>query len=56
MLEETANGGAPAVARRGRVRPAALDVIEEAGDRVRVEIIDHQSGDVSTIALSGELE
>ena len=56
MLEEAANGGTPAVARRRRVRAAGLDVIEEGGDRVRVERLQRQRREVPVVALCDELE
>jgi len=56
MLEEAANGGTRAVARRRRVRAAGLDVIEEGGDRVRVENLERQLRQVPAIALCDELK
>jgi len=56
MLEEAADGGTPAVARRCRVRAAGLDVIEKVSDRVRVESLEHQRREVSVKALCDELE
>jgi hypothetical protein len=56
MLEEAADGGTPAVARRCRVRAAGLDVIEEDSDRVRVESLDHQCREVPVMALCDEFE
>ena len=47
MLEEAAEGGAPAIAGGGRVRSVDLDVIEEASDRVDVQIAELQRGDAA---------
>jgi hypothetical protein len=56
MLEEAANGGTPAVPRRRRVRAAGLYVIEEGGDRVRVESLQSERREVPVIALCDELK
>jgi hypothetical protein len=54
MLEEAAEGSAPAIAGGGGVRAVDLDVIEEAGDRVDVEVTEPQRCDLSASAMCGE--
>src|ERR1019366_352838 len=56
MLEEAAEGGAPAIAGCGGVRSVGLDVIKEASDRVGVQIAERQRCDITAIPLCGELE
>ena len=56
MLEEAAEGSAPAIAGGGGVRAVDLDVIEEASDRVDVEVTGLQRCDLSASAMCGELE
>jgi len=56
MLDEAAEGGTPAIAGGGRVRAVDLDVIEEAGDRVDVDVVEAQQRDLSASAMGDELE
>jgi hypothetical protein len=56
MSEEAAEGGASAIAGCGRVRSVGLDVIEEAGDRIGVQIAESQRCNIPTIATCNKLE
>ena len=54
VLEESAYRGAPAIARGGGVRPCCLDVIQDAGHRVGIEIVQLQAGDAPAALFSDE--
>ena len=56
MLEEAAKRGTAAVARRGGVGPSALEMIEEPGDGVGVEILQHKRGDLAAASPGNELK
>lgn len=56
MLDEAVEGRAPVIAGGGGVRAVGVDVIEEAGDHVDVEVAEAQQRDLSASAKGGELE
>jgi hypothetical protein len=56
FFEEASDGGASAVAGHGRVQALGLEVIEEACDRVGVQVGKLQRGDTAPPTLCDELE
>jgi hypothetical protein len=56
VLEEAADGCAPAIARRGPIRALTLDVIEEVSDRVRVQMRQLEGSDAAMTLLRYELQ